>query len=179
MKRWLMHHWSQMDSFSKSLCGLQNHFLIIWMMIKHRSSSDHGNQFLLLPPSSPQILTLRHFTVITITLFPDSLTYITKLLRGQLELQNLVLWVVQSEMLGHQLAHKKNVRSWKTTAVSLTTGICMILYSFTTGIWIQFNHWIEYSYKMASGWSHFFHLFSFMLQKCGMLPLKQKASKFK
>lgn len=68
------------------------------------------NSFCFLP-LPPQILTLRHFTVITITLFPDSLTYITKLLRGQLELQNLVLWVVQSEMLGHQLAHKKNVRS--------------------------------------------------------------------
>lgn len=56
-----MHHWSQMDSFSKSLCGLQNHFLIIWMMIKHRSSSDHGNQFLLLPPSSPPNINLTSF----------------------------------------------------------------------------------------------------------------------
>lgn len=80
------------------------------MMIRHHSSLDHGNQFLLLPPTS-QILTVHHFTEIKITLFPDSLTYITKLLRGQLELQNLVLWVVQSVMSGHQLAHKKNVRS--------------------------------------------------------------------
>jgi len=28
---------------------------------------------------------------------------------------------------------------------------CIILYSFITGIWILFNHWIEYSYKMAQG----------------------------